>query len=160
MISNIVRHTARSMARTTTSRGVVSLPPQLVRTTSILPLRPFSTSIQSRASESDENLPPGMDKLMNNPEALSAISNLMKKMQENGIDLQSGQRPSMAQLAKLAVKEDVREATAKGEFLSNWSRMKREKESWTEEMDEEEGQISESKIFSFSFLSSSTLRWK
>jgi len=58
-----------------------------------------------------------MDKLMNNPEALSAISNLMAKMQENGIDLKSGERPSMAELAKLAVKEDVREATAKGELL-------------------------------------------
>lgn len=54
---------------------------------------------------------------MNNPEALSAISNLMAKMQENGIDLKSGERPSMAELAKLAVKEDVREATAKGELL-------------------------------------------
>lgn len=81
--------------------------------------RALQTSAAARASEDknhpmDSSLPPGMEKIGESPGALSAIRNLMEVLKKNGIDVASGQKPSMMELAKLATNSEVREATGKG----------------------------------------------
>lgn len=59
-------------------------------------------------------MPPGFEKLGESPEALAAINRLMEVLQKHGVDVSSGAKPSMFQLAKLATNAEVRDATAKG----------------------------------------------
>lgn len=81
--------------------------------------RLLQTSAVARASEDpsgkmDSSLPPGMEKIGESPGAMAAIRNLMDVLKTHGMDLSSGEKPSMMMLAKLAMKSDVREATSKG----------------------------------------------
>lgn len=64
-------------------------------------------------------LPPGFEKLAHSPTALSAISNLVEVMKQNGVDLHTGEKPSMWQMIKLAKNQEVRDATTKGKFDSS-----------------------------------------
>lgn len=59
-------------------------------------------------------LPPGFEKLAHSPSALSAISQLVEVMKQNGVDLHTGEKPSMWQMVKLARNQEVRDATTKG----------------------------------------------
>ncbi|CDU26140.1 uncharacterized protein SPSC_06307 [Sporisorium scitamineum] len=58
-------------------------------------------------------LPPGFEKLAHSPSALSAISNLVEVVKQNGVDLHTGEKPSMWQMVKLARNQEVRDATTK-----------------------------------------------
>ncbi|PWZ01305.1 hypothetical protein BCV70DRAFT_152938, partial [Testicularia cyperi] len=58
-------------------------------------------------------LPPGFEKLAHSPQAMSAISTLIEVMKKNGVDLHSGEKPSMWQMVKLARNDEVRKATMK-----------------------------------------------
>ena len=75
---------------------------------------------KSYASSASPNgfpqLPPGFEKLAHSPTALSAISNLVEVMKQNGVDLHTGEKPSMWQMIKLAKNQEVRDATTKGKF--------------------------------------------
>ncbi len=82
-------------------------------------LRPTTiTASQRYASSASPNglpqLPPGFEKLAHSPSALSAITNLVEIMKQNGVNLQSGEKPSMWQMIKLAKNQEVRDATSKG----------------------------------------------
>lgn len=92
----------------TPAAGTWPLAPRLLHTTRVV-----------RASEDprgqlESALPPGFEKLGESPAALMAIQNLMDVMQKNGIDLSSGEKPSLMQMAKLATNAEVRAATSKG----------------------------------------------
>ena len=74
------------------------------------------TYASSPTPNSFPQLPPGFEKLAHSPSALSAISNLVEVMKQNGVDLHTGEKPSMWQMVKLAKNQEVRDATTKGEF--------------------------------------------
>lgn len=85
-------------------------------------VRGLQTSAVPRASEDprgnmDSSLPSGFEKLGQAPEALSAINRLIEVLKKHGVDVNSGEKPSMMQLAKLATNSEVREYTGKGTFL-------------------------------------------
>ncbi|SJX62415.1 uncharacterized protein SRS1_13262 [Sporisorium reilianum f. sp. reilianum] len=71
------------------------------------------TYASSPTPNSFPQLPPGFEKLAHSPAALSAISNLVEVMKQNGVDLHTGEKPSMWQMVKLARNQDVRDATTK-----------------------------------------------
>ncbi|EPQ32244.1 uncharacterized protein PFL1_00441 [Pseudozyma flocculosa PF-1] len=58
-------------------------------------------------------LPPGFEKVTQRPSAIEAIRNLVEIMKKNGIDMSSGEKPSMFQMMKLASNSEIREATGK-----------------------------------------------
>jgi hypothetical protein len=68
----------------------------------------------SASPNSFPQLPPGFEKLAHSPSALSAITNLVEVMKANGVDLHTGEKPSMWQMMKLARNQEVRDATTKG----------------------------------------------
>ena len=72
------------------------------------------TYASSPTPNSFPQLPPGFEKLAHSPSALSAISNLVEVMKQNGVDLHTGEKPSMWQMVKLARNQEVRDATTKG----------------------------------------------
>lgn len=85
-------------------------------------VRGLQTSAVARASEDprgnmDSSLPSGFEKLGQAPEALSAINRLIEVLKKHGVDVNSGEKPSMMQLAKLATNSEVREYTGKGTSL-------------------------------------------
>lgn len=95
----------------------------LTRTTlrTTLASRPAGlASVRTYASSPTPNsfpqLPPGFEKLAHSPSALSAITNLVEVMKQNGVDLHTGEKPSMWQMVKLARNQEVRDATTKGTF--------------------------------------------
>ncbi|GAC72223.1 hypothetical protein PANT_6c00129 [Moesziomyces antarcticus T-34] len=67
----------------------------------------------SASPNSFPQLPPGFEKLAHSPSALSAITNLVEVMKANGVDLHTGEKPSMWQMMKLARNQEVRDATTK-----------------------------------------------
>lgn len=71
----------------------------------------------SASPNSFPQLPPGFEKLAHSPSALSAISNLVEVMKQNGVDLHTGEKPSMWQMVKLARNQEVRDATTKGKLV-------------------------------------------
>ncbi|PKI82730.1 hypothetical protein MVES_003364 [Malassezia vespertilionis] len=78
----------------------------------------MTTSRPALASEDNRGdmhpaFPPGFEKLGQSPDALAALQQLTKVLQQNGVDVTGKTRPSMVQLATLATKKEVREATAK-----------------------------------------------
>ncbi|SNX85617.1 uncharacterized protein MEPE_04326 [Melanopsichium pennsylvanicum] len=77
----------------------------------------ISTSTRTYASSPTPNgfpqLPPGFEKLAHSPSALSSITNLIEVMKQNGVDLHTGEKPSMWQMVKLARNQEVRDATTK-----------------------------------------------
>ncbi|SAM82867.1 uncharacterized protein UBRO_03399 [Ustilago bromivora] len=74
----------------------------------------------SASPNSFPQLPPGFEKLAHSPSALSAISNLLEVMKQNGVDLHTGEKPSMWQMVKLAKNQEVRDAITKAmEELKN-----------------------------------------
>lgn len=82
-------------------------------------MRLLRTTPRAAASEDprgnmESAMPPGFEKLGESPEALAAINRLMEVLQKHGVDLSSGAKPSMFQLAKLATNAEVRDATTKG----------------------------------------------
>ncbi|KAJ1023444.1 hypothetical protein NDA16_003061 [Ustilago loliicola] len=90
-------------------RTAVSARPAALRLTPILGNRYAS----SASPNSFPQLPPGFEKLAHSPSALSAISNLVEVMKQNGVDLHTGEKPSMWQMVKLARNQEVRDATTK-----------------------------------------------
>lgn len=89
--------------------------------TSVAGARTLRTTAAVRASEDsrpdlESSLPPGLEKLGESPEALTAINELMQLLKKNGIDVASGQKPTMAQIGKLAFDKEVRQCTAKGAY--------------------------------------------
>ncbi|EST04673.1 hypothetical protein PSEUBRA_005947 [Kalmanozyma brasiliensis GHG001] len=76
-----------------------------------LPL--LRTYASSPTPNSFPQLPPGFEKLAHSPSALSAITNLVEVMKQNGVDLHTGEKPSMWQMVKLARNQEVRDATTK-----------------------------------------------
>ncbi|TKY87809.1 hypothetical protein EX895_003390 [Sporisorium graminicola] len=88
-----------------------------IRPSSSLAQRPALAPLRTYASSPTPNsfpqLPPGFEKLAHSPSALSAISNLVEVMKQNGVDLHTGEKPSMWQMVKLARNQDVRDATTK-----------------------------------------------
>ncbi len=70
----------------------------------------------SASPNSFPQLPPGFEKLAHSPSALSAITNLVEVMKANGVDLHTGEKPSMWQMMKLARNQEVRDATTKGKL--------------------------------------------
>ncbi|WFD28963.1 hypothetical protein MNAN1_003979 [Malassezia nana] len=81
-------------------------------------LRTLRTSAVQWASEDprsswEQTLPPGFEKLGESPEALAAVNHLIEVLEKHGLDLSSGTKPSMMQMAKLATNAEVRECTAK-----------------------------------------------
>ncbi|WFD32938.1 hypothetical protein MSPP1_003991 [Malassezia sp. CBS 17886] len=82
------------------------------------PRHAFSSTVWVRAAEDprmnlEKALPPGFEKLSGRPEALAAMQNLIDVLKKNGMDLSSGEKPSMMQLARMATNSEVRECTAK-----------------------------------------------
>lgn len=82
-------------------------------------LRTLRTSAARWASEDprsswEQTLPPGFEKLGESPEALAAVNHLIEVLEKHGLDLSSGTKPSMMQMAKLATNAEVRDCTAKG----------------------------------------------
>ena len=83
-------------------------------------VRMLTTSTRRLASEDNRSdmmspvLPPGFEKLGESPEALAALNQLMEALQRQGIDLSSGQRPTMKQLYVLATNPEVRECASRG----------------------------------------------
>ena len=82
--------------------------------------RTLATTARRLASEDNRHdmmspvLPPGFEKLGESPEALAALNQLMEALQRQGIDLSSGQRPTMKQMYALATNPDVRECASRG----------------------------------------------
>lgn len=82
--------------------------------------RALATSARRLASEDNRHdmmspvLPPGFEKLGESPEALAALNQLMEALQRQGIDLSSGQRPTVKQLYTLATNPEVRECASRG----------------------------------------------
>lgn len=85
-----------------------------------LALRHFSTTRPALASEPDnkENVPLGIEKLAEYPQALEAINKLIKLLETKGIDVKSGKPPGITQMAKMAMDGDVRAATGEGASAS------------------------------------------
>ncbi|SPO27184.1 uncharacterized protein UTRI_10646_B [Ustilago trichophora] len=83
----------------------------------LLATRPATAVVRAYASSPTPNsfpqLPPGFEKLAHSPSALSAITNLVEVMKQNGVDLHTGEKPSMWQMVKLARNQEVRDATTK-----------------------------------------------
>lgn len=77
--------------------------------------------VSSASPNGMPQLPPGFEKLAHSPSALSAITNLVEIMKQNGVDLHTGERPSMWQMMKLARNQEVRDATSKGKFLPSYT---------------------------------------
>lgn len=113
MSMTLTRLSLRQAARTT----VLSAPRQ---TSSTLTLRHFTTTRPALASEPDnkENVPLGIEKLAENPQALEAINKLIKLLETKGIDVKSGKPPGITQMAKMAMDGDVRAATGEGASAS------------------------------------------
>ncbi|WFD34358.1 hypothetical protein MCUN1_001197 [Malassezia cuniculi] len=103
---------ARVMPRSTLAPGVS-------RAACVSSVRMLRTSAWAAASEDNRSdmmsstLPPGFEKLGESPEALAAINQLMDTLEKQGIDLSSGQKPSMTQLYKLATNQEVRDAASR-----------------------------------------------
>ncbi|PWN53973.1 hypothetical protein IE53DRAFT_309274 [Violaceomyces palustris] len=82
--------------------------------------RRFTTSRPKLASEPPSSngngpqfpIPPGFEKLANSPSAMKSIEKLVLLMKQNGVDLTTGERPSMWAMMKLANNKEVKEATA------------------------------------------------
>lgn len=92
-----------------------------MRTAPRVPVRALSVSARRFASEDsrsplEQTLPSGLEKIKDSPSALAAIQRLSDVLQKNGLDMSNGQKPSMAQMAKLATNAEVRECTAKGTY--------------------------------------------
>ncbi|KAJ9480145.1 hypothetical protein PHBOTO_003384 [Pseudozyma hubeiensis] len=88
----------------------ISVPRITLASTRPSPLRTYASS---PTPNSFPQLPPGFEKLAHSPSALSAISNLVEVMKQNGVDLHTGEKPSMWQMVKLAKNQEVRDATTK-----------------------------------------------
>lgn len=81
-----------------------------------VPMTLHRRAYASSSPDSFPQLPPGFEKLAHSPTALSAIQNLVELMKKNGVDLTSGEKPSMWQLMKLATNSEVKTATSKGKL--------------------------------------------
>lgn len=95
-------------------------------------VRLLQTSVSRFASEDprsswEQVLPPGFEKLGESPEALAAVNQLIEVLEKHGLDMTSGTKPSMMQMAKLATNAEVRECTAKGTLSILRSRPRNEK---------------------------------
>lgn len=130
MILGALRTTMRMRA---SARGMAAL---CVRTNGAMPVsrpavRLLRTSAPRFASEDprsswEQTLPPGFEKLGESPEALAAVNHLIEVLEKHGLDLSSGAKPSMMQMAKLATNAEVRECTAKGMRHHSHSRPRNE----------------------------------
>lgn len=58
---------------------------------------------------------PSFSQLTNDPVAVTAITDLAKVLQQQGIDLTSGKSPSPTQMIRLMMRQDFREATKRVE---------------------------------------------
>ena len=105
---------------------------RMARPASLPVVRTLRTSAPRFASEDprsswEQTLPPGFEKLGESPEALAAVNHLIEVLEKHGLDLSSGAKPSMMQMAKLATNAEVRECTAKGTRPHSHSRARNEK---------------------------------
>lgn len=124
-----------SFVQPTVVRLVARAAPRVVLRT---PVRAMSSSVVRRATEppkpeaptpppSSESqqlpdtlakmLPPGFEKAARSRTAIDAINALIVVLKKNGVDLHSGQRPTLMQLARLATDKELRDATAKGTYV-------------------------------------------
>ncbi|KAF8665753.1 hypothetical protein AX16_000201 [Volvariella volvacea WC 439] len=77
--------------------------------------RPFSSTLATRASEPPETFVTAFRntslfrKLADKPEALEALQNFAKLLQDAGVDLTSRKQPSTLQMIKLAANSEFRE---------------------------------------------------
>jgi len=72
-------------------------------------------STTPRCASVNDKPPEFMDKLMESPQAMQSISKLMDLLEKKGVDVKSGNPPSMMQMAKIAMDGDIRTATGEGE---------------------------------------------
>lgn len=108
--SRFITRAIRPSTRTLRSTTLAAIPQPALRS---------RTYASSPTPNSFPQLPPGFEKLAHSPSALTAISNLVEVMKQNGVDLHTGEKPSMWQMVKLARNQEVRDATTKGEHTSS-----------------------------------------
>ncbi|GAC93162.1 hypothetical protein PHSY_000725 [Pseudozyma hubeiensis SY62] len=103
------------LSRNLITRAVAPTSRISISRTALASTRPslLRTYASSPTPNSFPQLPPGFEKLAHSPSALSAISNLVEVMKQNGVDLHTGEKPSMWQMVKLAKNQEVRDATTK-----------------------------------------------
>ncbi|KAN0066052.1 hypothetical protein ACQY0O_000145 [Thecaphora frezii] len=94
-----------------TLRATVLRPSQLLRPLTPLPARTYASSHDGPSPYPP--LPPGFEKIAQSPTALSAIQQLVETLKKHGLDITSGQRPSVMQLMKIAANSEIRSASAK-----------------------------------------------
>lgn len=116
ILPTLVRASARLAARPLLKvPAAVSVLPSTLRSS-----RWYASSVDPdnnhmRGSTPASQLSDEYERLANNPEAMSAIENMIKVMKANGVDLTSfDQPPSMWQLVQLARNEDVKTASFAG----------------------------------------------
>ncbi|KIS69505.1 uncharacterized protein UMAG_02045 [Mycosarcoma maydis] len=102
--SRFITRAIRPSTRTLRSTTLAAIPQPALRS---------RTYASSPTPNSFPQLPPGFEKLAHSPSALTAISNLVEVMKQNGVDLHTGEKPSMWQMVKLARNQEVRDATTK-----------------------------------------------
>lgn len=61
-------------------------------------------------------IPPGMEKLLESPQAMAAIERLFQLLETKGINVKSGKSPSMLKLARVAADPEVRQVMGEGEL--------------------------------------------